>query len=1334
MELRGGDHFERYVVESVLGRGGMGVVYLARDERLGRRVALKILNADLAEDTTFRTRFENEARMAAALDEPHVVPLYEAGESSGELYLAMRYVAGSDLQTLLRRDGALPPDRAVAIIEQVAAALDAAHATGLVHRDVKPANILVTSNADGTDHAYLSDFGLARPEGARRMTITGQFVGSLEYAAPEQIQGRDIGPRTDVYALGGVLTACLTGRPPYSAPSDAGLLFAHLNAPVPVPSERAAGVPVALDAVVRRAMAKEPEARFASAGDMARAARAALLGLASVEVAGGAAAQPPRGMVTVRKTVTVLFADLVGSTRLGETLDPEALRGLLAQYFDQVRAVVERHGGVVEKFIGDAVMAAFGVPVLHEDDALRAVRAASEIVTALGALNAGSAARLGVVLDLRIGVNTGEVVAGDLTSGQALVTGDAVNTAARLQQAAQPGQIVLGELTYRLVRGRVRAEALPPIEAKGKDKPLTAHVLRSVEAISNSALPGEAPMVGRKRELAMLHERWQQSLAERTPRRITLLGMAGVGKSRLAYQLASEVTGATVLTGHCLPYGDGITYWPIREIVYAAAGISDADTADQARARLVQLLADDPQASVVADRVAAAIGLSQTAAPQAEVFWAVRRLHEQIARRQATLIVVEDVHWAEDTLLDLLEYVVELTTDSQLLIVCTARPDILERRPGWSAGQPNTDLLRLEPLDGAATLELVRQQSGGPAIPASLAERIRATAEGNPLFVQEMVASLREAGALLPEDTGQWTFAGRVEEISVPPTVRALLGARIDQVAPDERLVAERASVIGAKFESQAVAELLPDAQRTELPRLLRGLVRRELLRPDRAELTAGDAFRFRHLLIRDVAYEALPKIERAMLHRRFAHWLEQAAGERVEEYAEILGYHLEQAHAYLATLAVHEDRLEVAAQARHYLALAGRLADARGDLRAAAKLLARALALTPAGSVERADALLALGNVQRWQGDFEAARATIAQVFDDRTSYGDAAVARAETIMALVDVLTADTGLLEHDKPQLAAIRANLEAAADEYGLALSYMAEGEIDEFEGRNGAAANAYANALDHAQRAGDRRVRAEATSRIKDNLIFGATPVRVVIDRIEQAFGDWVDQPLVTASLLEGYAQALAMDGRLDEALEAIRRGLSIVVELDDGLRHGSYRSHTLGAILALRGDVTGGGDEAVKGCELLLGLGAHAWLATAACVAGECQLAAGQLDFARHWLNQAVKHSLATDIDAQARAAALRARLQAAAGKMDEAGQTIDTAAEAVGQTELLYLRGIIATAGGVVARLAGRGSEAQRQWAEAIELHERKGDVTRARRAEEIRDDPDAATHIALV
>ena len=476
-----------------------------------------------------------------------------------------------------------------------------------------------------------------------------------------------------------------------------------------------------------------------------------------------------------RKTVTVLFCDVTGSTALGESMDPEALRALLARYFERMKGIVESHGGTVEKFIGDAVMAVFGVPVLHEDDALRACRAAVEMRDAF----------LDLGINGRIGVTTGEVVTG---TAERLATGDAVNVAARLEQAAAPGEVLIGAATLALARGAVAVEPVEPLKLKGKAEPVPA--FRLISAHGEPARRFATPLVGRENELNRLRDAFAQSVLDRSCQLFTVLGAAGVGKSRLAAEFLASIE-ARIVRGRCLSYGEGITYWPVVEIVKQLNTLPEGDAAVPLRSLL---------------------GETDSATSADEIAWGFRKLLEQEAQKRPLVCLLDDLHWSEQTLLDLVEYVGALSRDGPILMLCIARPELLEKRPAWGGGEWNSTTVLLEPLDGAETERLLDELGG---VEPGLRERIAAAAEGNPLFLEEMLALVRASGD---------------GEISVPPTIQALLAARLDQLDPAERAVLERGAVEGRVFHQSAV-QALGDGE-PQTPQLV-ALVRKQIIRPD---------------------------------------------------------------------------------------------------------------------------------------------------------------------------------------------------------------------------------------------------------------------------------------------------------------------------------------------------------------------------------------------------------------------------------------------------------------------------------------------------------------------
>jgi class 3 adenylate cyclase/tetratricopeptide (TPR) repeat protein len=852
----------------------------------------------------------------------------------------------------------------------------------------------------------------------------------------------------------------------------------------------------------------------------------------------------------VRKTVTVLFIDASGSTELAERLDPESLRAVLSRYFAEMKLVIERHGGTVEKFIGDAVMAVFGIPVLHEDDALRAVRAAAEIRAQLRELNAELSETRGLTLSFRTALYTGEVVAGGPGASQTLVTGDTVNTAARLEREAPPGEILLGQPTYRLVRDAVTVEPLEPIAAKGKSLPITAYRLVSlVTGIDGHVRRTDAPLQGRDRELATLRAAYERAVSDRRPHLVTVLGTAGVGKSRLVAEFVSSLDeAATVLRGRCLPYGEGITYWPLREIVYQAAGIETGDSTRDATAKVDGLLAGEPEHDLVGRRVAAAIGLESEGAPQEEIFWATRKLFEHLARRRSLVTVWEDIHWAEPTLLDLLEYMVELASEAPTLLLCPARPELLDTRAAWGGGRRNSAVINLEPLAADATERLIDALPGGSVLPRALRERILGAAEGNPLYLEEMLAMLVDEGLLARRD-GTWQIQRDVVEVGVPASIKALLAARLDALPPDERAVAQRAAVVGRVFDSAAVRGLASGA--VEVGPALFALVRKDLVRLEHSTLWATDAFRFRHQLICDAAYDSLPRADRAALHERFAEWLQATRAGRAGEYEEVLGFHYEQAYRQRAELGETGPVVQAtAARAAALLAAAGRHAIARGDALGAAQLLRRAVALVPDPDPSW---LLDLGELEIWTGEnatagFELLRAARSRA-DSRGGAGVAALA------AVVYATFAwESGLISIDD-QLATAAGSVETlrglgdpratARAEAMLAYGYLQKGEL-------AYATACYSRSIESARAAGDEVFAARTNGTRAILIAEGMTPADDARKACEEILAEVSGEPRGRYAVLLALAITYGALGDVERCRQAAAASLSIAEQL--GLR------------------------------------------------------------------------------------------------------------------------------------------------------------------------------------
>jgi class 3 adenylate cyclase len=930
--------------------------------------------------------------------------------------------------------------------------------------------------------------------------------------------------------------------------------------------------------------------------------------------------------------VTVVFCDVTDSTAMGESTDPEALRALLARYFERMRGIVEAHGGTVEKFIGDAVMAVFGVPAAHEDDALRACRAAVEMRDALPELG----------VDARIGVNTGEVVTG---TEERLVTGDAVNVAARLEQAAMPGTILIGADTHDLVRGIVEVEAVEALVLKGKAAPVPAFRLLSVLGAPERSHVSR--FVGRERELTALAQAWERACAQTRCEVVTIVGEPGVGKSRLVAEALDSID-APVVRGRCLPYGEGITYWPVVEVVKQLGALPS----DRAAATALRSLLGESEQGTSADQIA----------------WAFRKLLEE----QAPLVAcLDDVQWGEETFLDLVEATALLSAGAPILLLCMARPELLDRRPAWPG------VMRLQPLTADEADALIRDE-----VPGDLRERIARAGGGNPLFISEMLAMARERA-----------------DVDVPPTLRALLAARLDQLDQPERRVLERGSVEGELFHRGAVQALGPEEQ--QVTARLTALVRRELVSPDRAQLVGEDAFRFRHLLIRDAAYDALPKSVRAELHERFADWLAEHGG--LVELDEIVGYHLEQAVSYCRELGRPAD--DLAARAGDRLAAAGRRALWREDRRAARALLERALSLT---RLLRLDVLLEVDLAATLFIEDSRRGAAIVEAATERAAVeGDAcgeAFGRAMAGYHRFNVNECSDDALE---ALLLTALPLLEREGNH--AALVYVWEVlaiSVANSRGRWADAARASAQALEHARLAGQRRT---GLFWIELALALGPTPAGEALAQLDRLLPESpAPYSLFTRALL------LAMLDRFEEAVPLARESNERQRELD-GRRIGEVR---LAEIARMAGDHETAAAHLQTLCEWLEEREQLGLLGTYVALLGRELCALGRFEEAEALARQG--RDLAGDDTSEHFWRQVQALVLAHRGEHAEADRLAREAVAAVEQTDSLTFQGDAWYDLAEVLAAAGREEEAAAAVAEALDRYERKQNIPLARQVRE--------------
>jgi DNA-binding SARP family transcriptional activator/tetratricopeptide (TPR) repeat protein len=959
-----------------------------------------------------------------------------------------------------------------------------------------------------------------------------------------------------------------------------------------------------------------------------------------------------------RKTVTILHVAIGAGDA---AVDPEALARRLERPREQALLAVGRHEGTVVSEQAGSVTAAFGLPSLHEDDALRAVRAAVELRDDL---------------QVRIGVATGEVVASEATRPVGAVAG----SAAALAEAAAPGEIALDGATHALVANAVEVA------------PTTDPGVVRLETLLPGAPPFarrlETPLVGRRAELDALVAGFERVLATRRPELVVVAGPPGIGKSRLAGELVHEVADrATALVGRCLSYGRGITLWPLRELVRETVG-------DETRDSLAALLRDEEDGAVVADRVAGALGTAQTDASAEETVWAFRRLFETLARRRPHVLVVEDVHWAEPALLDLLDHVAEHADPVPFLIVCLARPDLLESRPAWAGAA-----IELEPLSADEIAAQIDLLPGGRTLDAEVRRRVVAVAEGNPLFAEQFVALLAaNGGSPIP---------------ATAPTIHAILAARLDQLGPAERVVAECAAVVGREFTLEAVVTLLPRGAVTGAPRHLDALSRKVLVQPDRAVLQGQKGYRFQHALVHDAAYRRLPKQRRAELHERLADWLERDAEQRAAELEEIVGYHLERAHGYRVELGLDDSSTgRLAARAAALLGSAGRRAFQRTDFGAAVGLLTRALALMAEDDPATVELLNVCGTALGPLGEAERQEQVLAEALSRARLLGDVPGewhARLEGHW-LAD-LTADPDEIRADAET--ALRA-FEQAGDAAGATRACSILSILLREAGLVSAAEAEAERALDFARASGVSREEIRAQWLIVGALLDGPRPVAAAIERCGFLLEEASESVVGTVGANWGLGILRALNGEFDAARAHVGRARAVI----EGIAHPRPLvtiALAAGRVELLAGDVADAAARYEEGLLVAEEFGIDG--STLARSLVEVLCLQRRPDEAVRRLRD-LREPQSANVLEVARWSIARARVCALSGDFVEAQELAETARTRVAATDLLPVRAEAAQAYAEVLAAEGRSAEAADALAEAVRLYERKGAVAAAAQA----------------
>jgi class 3 adenylate cyclase/tetratricopeptide (TPR) repeat protein len=992
---------------------------------------------------------------------------------------------------------------------------------------------------------------------------------------------------------------------------------------------------------------------------------------------------------TVRKIVSILFADVAGSTRLASTLDAETLRAVMTRYFAAMRAVAERHGGTLEKFSGDEVMVVFGVPMIHEDDPLRAVRAASEMRDTLAQLNRELEHAHGVRLEIRIGVNTGEVVAGD--PGEApFVTGEAVNVGKRLQEAAAPGDVLLAPVTFSLTQHSVETEPFGKLELRGRAEPVSAHRLVGLvtEPLARREEPG--PLVARRRELRRIRAVYGRVRKKPCVALALVVGEAGIGKTRLVREFVAGVDDAQILVGRCVSYGEGATYLPLVEVVRQATrertleeilhGVDEAD-------RVARVL------HVVAGEVDQPVG-------SGEASWAFQRFLTALARERPVLLILDDLHWGEPALLEFVDQVVTRTHGVPLLVLALGRPELRERGEQWEARAVGRAGITLSRLSDEETKTLVASR-GGTHLERPMLERLVAIAEGNPLFAEQLFALIQERG---PDALG-----------SLPPTVEALIASRLDGLGRRERAAVERAAVAGRDFRERELVALSPPEEAAVVHETLASLAHAGFVRRRQVAAT-DDTFAFQHVLIRDAAYAAVPKSRRAELHERLADWLIAETNATDE----LVGFHLERAYTSLVDLGPvgrHASRL--AEEAGERLGRAGMRAFQRGDLHATTNLLERATSLLPKSSEQRRELLSELGLALRMAGNPADAEDALREALIVSRRQNDARLAsRAELELAAAEAFGEGNpdDLLRTAEGSLRVF----EPLADHRSLSRAWVYIGDVQGgFYCQNAQWERALDKALAHYRASGWPTT--SFVGSLAASLFYGPQPVPSAVRRAKQLLGE--DAGVAgEANVLVWLAALEAVRGRFDEARRHAQRARSIYDDLGFAVPTATSWSYVAALIESSSGDFAAAERLLRAGCESLERFEQWNNLATqAAHLAGVVQ-AQGNIEEAAGWAAKAQDNAKEGDVSAEFSWREALAKVRLAEDEVVEAEDLARDALAYVEKTDATYQHGNVLVTLAEVLDAAKKRKEAGRALDQAAHLFKEKGATVAEKRALSLR------------
>jgi DNA-binding SARP family transcriptional activator len=1002
-------------------------------------------------------------------------------------------------------------------------------------------------------------------------------------------------------------------------------------------------------------------------------------------------ASPAKGAPLARRPVTVLCVVLHVSSSSGAALDPEAHEVVNERSVSGLTAVLERYGGKLVISAGERLVGVFGVASLHEDDALRAAHASLEARNALATEADMLLRRYGVSLACRFGVATGEALVGG--SGSLGFAGGAEEQAMTLAEAAKPGQILITRQTQELAAAAIETESAGP----------DRFFLRSAHAgMRPLPLRLDAPLVGRDEEIRRFEAACAVATREQVTMLVTVIGEAGLGKTRLVHETAGRLgPEVNVLTGRCLPYGEGITFWPLREVVCQAAGGHDPPD------RIQALLDGQADAAEVAERLSRALGPgNQGRSDTAEIFWAARRLLETLARSGPVLVIFEDLHWAEPTFLDLVESLAVQPGRSPLVLVCIARPELLEQRPVWAATAARAVSIDLTPLAEGSAAALLDALAGDQRIPPSVRARVLETAAGNPLYLEQLAASLSEQ------------HGSHIRPV-LPPTIQALLAARLQRLGPGASSVLARAAVVGKDFGVDAVRELLPPEARGPLSRNLQTLVAKGLVERGPPGKSRAEECSFRHILIQEAAYRAIPKALRADLHHRLADWLEHVVWEPATQRAEILGYHLEQSVRYRNELQPAEAQSSpLPRRAAAHLETAGRAAHDRGDALAAVNLLDRAAALLPAEEPALARLYTSLGTALTEAGQLEKASATLDHAQRIAAANGDRSQHAHAQVQALLLGLKVDPNAAAIQIARvLPGLRCEFERSPDELGLCRTLQLQAALDWSNAKSGAAEDAWRRAAEYARRVNDRRQLTEILGWLASAALWGPTPAPEGIRQCDGYLDEVGNHPSGQAVILLHMAGLYAMQDNVATAHSTLNRARTLLDTLGPTMTAALTEPAAFIAMLA--GDPATAETHLRRQYESLDRMGERDLLATTAALLARAIAAQGQnrYDEAIHLITISREAGAGEDA-AQIICQGLSARILAHRGHHTEAVELANSAVALAAHTDLISDHADALLDLAQVLAAASRVLEAHAAAVQALDLYQRKGNLPGVREA----------------